>query len=186
MKERSIIFSGPMVRVILDGRKTQTRRVIKNPERLEGLMLLGEEPEWCPYGGPGDLLYVRECFRQAYAKTKYSDGIIYKADQQRAAGMHEFSDCHKWKPSIHMPKKHARIWLMVEAVWADRVQEITASEIEKEGAITENTEINDALPIWIKLWDTINKKRGHGWDKNPWVWVVEFSVTSTTGRKVKS
>lgn len=63
MKERPIIFSTPMVLAILGGWKTQTRRIIRNPERLQGLMLAGEEPAWCPYGGPGDLLYVRETWR---------------------------------------------------------------------------------------------------------------------------
>jgi hypothetical protein len=80
----------------------------------------------------------------------------------------------KWRPSIHMPRWASRITLEVTGVRVERVQEITALDIEREGAITQATEINDVLPIWVKLWDSINAKRGFGWAVNPFVWVVEF------------
>jgi hypothetical protein len=178
MKERSIIFSTPMVRAILDGRKTQTRRIIKNPERLNGFMLAGEEPAWCPYGGPGDLLYVREGFCPNYFDD-YSPA--YKADFTETTK--EFVPEPKWKPSIHMPKSAARIWLKVEKVSADKLQEITEADAEKEGMRISMTSgwSYSCRAAFQELWDKINKARAP-WDSNPPVWIVEFSVISTTGK----
>lgn len=82
MKEHPILFSGPMVRAILEGEKTQTRRVIHKPERLDGLMLKGEAAQWCPYGRPGDLLWVRkngDCFTNYPKEGKGVRGLIEKA-----------------------------------------------------------------------------------------------------------
>jgi hypothetical protein len=184
MKERPIIFSGPMVRAILDGRKTQTRRIIKNPERLQGLMLAGEEPAWCPYGGPGDLLYVRETFCDACLNYTGKEGteICHKADGKKCrlcAG----ENWPSWKPSIHMPKKYARIWLRVESVSADKLQEITEVDAKKEGMLPSMTSgwSYSCRAAFQELWDKINKDRAP-WDSNPLVWIVEFSVISTTGK----
>lgn len=96
-------------------------------------------------------------------------------------------DAPKWKPSIHMPKKYCRLWLKVLSVKVERVQEISVDDIMAEGVEDgyfapigipeeEHKKLADHIMIqrWIELWDSINKKRGYGWDANPWVWVIEF------------
>lgn len=219
MKERPIIFSGPMVRAILAGRKTQTRRIIKNPERLQGLMLAGEEPAWCPYGGPGDLLYVRESFRvnfdgghghsfsgnresfETYSihfkadghENQYHflngdpvEGTSDRIDYEALEALSETGPENGYRPSIHMPKWAARIWLRVESVSADKLQEITEADAEKEGMCISMTSgwSYSCRAAFQELWDKINKDRG-SWESNPPVWVVDFSIVSTTGRPEK-
>jgi len=171
MKEKPILFSAPMVRAILEGRKTMTRRVVKtqpdNSNRIpwrakKCVVNIRDEriSELCPYGQSGDRLWVRE----AWGLT--SEGTVcFRADEP-------MSIVSRWRPSIHMFRWASRIELEITGVRVERLQDISASDIEREGAITANTEINQVLPIWIKLWESIN---GPGsWDKNPWVWVVEF------------
>jgi len=185
-KEHPILFTGDMVRAILDGRKTQTRRVIKNPQRLEGLMLEGEAGEWCPYGVVGDRLYVREtwCAGIEWDDEKPSEidplcggnDIFYLANGEKPEGY------GKTRPNIFMPKWAARIWLEITGIRIERVQEISESDILEEGTFTRNyPDLAQSKPqlqwVWDKfnkLWDSINAKRGYGWDVNPWVWVVEF------------
>lgn len=165
-----------MVRSILDGRKTQTRRVV-NPQprgfRLGSWIEVGGLWHYpnvcpfvrkrCPYGQPGDRLWVRETFFVAGSHVKYKASY----DQaKQAKGL--------WKPSIHMPRRLARILLEMESVRVERLQDIIAADIEREGVLDKPTEINEVLPLWIELWDSINGKRGFGWDVNPWVWVVTF------------
>lgn len=191
MIERPIIFSTAMVQAILAGRKTMTRRVVK-PNNLDGAPLKGfdayelhdgkyrgrfgfasEDNEWAsPYGRPGDLLWVRETFchngMYTWFKTDmddlrdlfYPDGSNFKP---------------KWKPSIHMPKKYARIWLKVTGVRVERLQDISTEDAIAEGYTNPNF---NRLPLdwFIELWDSINAKQGFGWDQNPWVWVVEFDL----------
>ena len=222
MKESPIIFSGPMVRAILAGLKIQTRRIIKNPERLQGLMLAGEEPAWCPYGGPGDLLYVRETWRVGawslddnliavdyladnHARRewlrcddKIADRLIDQSiqDAEKALGKrprhyNEYdwepgqSPC-RWRRSFHMPKEFSRIWLKNEGVIADKLQEITEADAEKEGMCISMTSgwSYSCRAAFQELWDKINKDRG-SWKSNPPVWVVDFSIVSTTGRPDK-
>lgn len=156
-RERPILFSGPMVRAILGNRKTVTRRIVRNPGRLEGFMLSGEEPSWCPYGGPGDLLWVRETFRQAYRSAEYH----YRADADEP----EATGC--WRPSIFMPRAACRLFLGVVSVRAERLQDITEEDVEAEGlsAVTKDA--------FAHGWDKINSKRGP-WASNPMVWRVEF------------
>lgn len=179
MKEKPIIFSTDMVRAILEGRKTQTRRVVK-PQPPEGETVHGPqmyEPiefdkhdnaypgkpvfgayseTWgvkCPYGKPGDRLWVRETWNG----TK-NTGFYYRADPGTCAG--------KWKPSIHMPRHACRMYLSIINVRIEPLQYITVGEAKAEGVKN--------LREFAKLWDTINAKRGYSWDMNPWVWVVEF------------
>ena len=198
MRELPIIFSGEMVRAILDGRKTQTRRVVKG-EALEwlqpGMFTRGfvalPENKMCPYGQPGDLLWVREAFgieEERYIQPemhsyggRFEEEVFYKADDPSLPGM-------KWKPSIHMPKRAARLWLEVTGIRVERVQEISEEDAVAEG-IYKNIEnpdgygwrygesCNTARAAFKKLWNSINgKKPGCSWEDNPWVWVVEFKT----------
>lgn len=175
MNERPIIFSGEMVRAILDGRKTQTRRVVKGADVWVDE---GQTPIKCPYGKPGDLLWVRETFKE------FDDGdMYYKADYNYTPIHADDEEPIKWTPSIYMPRSASRITLRVKDVRVERVQEITGRDACKEGIQFRG--INSGPPIkgnlykeniqhFRALWDSINAKRGYGWDKKPWVWVVEF------------
>lgn len=200
MRERPILFSGPMVRAILEGLKTETRRVVKHPARLDGFMLAGEEPDWCPYGGPGDRLWVREahaivpataygCSRDDGAPIAYRtspDGLswaIYREGWTRCKP-------GRWRPSIHMPRWASRLLLEVTGVRIERIRDISGVEAVAEG-------FGDGMPEWKlahaggygearrgfrKAWDRLNAGRGFGWDDNPLVWVVGFEVVKKTGR----
>ncbi len=190
MKEHPILFNAEMVRAILDGRKTQTRRCVKNPEIMDGLMLEGEEGEWCPYGKPGDRLWVRETWTKNYRPTLRGErflrhdprdgcGIIYRADGIRID--REYGE--KWKPSIFMPRWASRILLEVTDVRVERVQEIREKDSFAEGCHPDRMHYgpcnNDHCPCtcrgaFARLWDSINAKRGFGWESDPWVWVVSF------------
>ena len=193
MKERPIIFSDEMVRAILEGQKTQTRRVIK-PQPLN--LIDAVRFKTCPYGVPGDRLWVRECFgftakwtmsyqRQWLAERgPWLPGNItmaYRSDEP------EGNWC--WKPSIHMPKIYSRITLEIVNVRVDRLQDISEEDACAEGIeIIERSYgmayrdyrgksgawMSEARASFGTLWDRINAKQGYGWDTNPWVWVIEF------------
>jgi hypothetical protein len=161
MNERPILFSGEMVRAILEGRKTQTRRVIKPQLRINYK---------CPYGQPGDRLWVREtwqCFKPNTEEIINPNTVNIRALAYRATN--EWRG--KWRPSIHMPRWASRITLEITAVRVERLQDIGEVDAMREGDPTcENTHID-----WFRaLWDSINAKRGYSWESNPWVWVVEF------------
>jgi len=171
----------------------------------------------CPYGQPGDLLWVRETFcktTEEYLHVKTKLPFVYKADvKDFKIVKQEMSNMGwKWKPSIHMPKAAARIWLKVKDVRVERLQEISEEDILAEGVRipvnreTGNVEVrlgvdNSALSFlpeksintkytqsqllfahWAELWCKVNGRQS--WDANPWVWVVEFEVVSTTGKPV--
>ncbi|MCP9290027.1 hypothetical protein [Gracilimonas sediminicola] len=181
-KERPILFSTEMVRAILDGRKTETRRVIKPPFTVHANGYLTRSDKWgqfnpypCPYGKEGDLLYVRETWQKIRGFNKAQ--FIYKADDSPIFKGEGF----KWKPSIHMPKEASRIWLKVKEVTVERVQDITEADCYREGIELDNHPRN-VRSLFKELWNSINESRGYGWDKNPWVWVVKFEVISTNGR----
>lgn len=204
MKERPILFSGPMVREILEGRKTQTRRVIRNVpygdhfgKPLIDWPLSGIYEEvgkfWletqtdvddssrteikCPYGQPGDRLWVRETWRQGESSFgKIPANCYYRADEYAQDG-------EGWRPSIFMPRWASRIALEITKVRVERVQDIQRTDAIAEGIDPwpEMKNDGDGQPVqtdsvkeFRRLWDSINAKRGFGWDKNPWVWVVEF------------
>jgi len=215
-----------MVRAILEGRKTQTRRVVK-PE----LVSMWDEPrggadvaagypwveldgekykavELCPYGRPGGLLWVRETwamFEEHYIYeygwepegivelASYKDSptnttrqrydVVYRADGYEA----DLSAGEKWCPSIFMPRWASRITLRVTDVRVERVQDISADDARDEGVCLDTWKLHQshdgtismslaAVQEFRSLWDSINAKRGFGWDVNPWVWVVEFEV----------
>nr|DAG33713.1 MAG TPA: hypothetical protein [Caudoviricetes sp.] len=193
MAIKPILFNTEMVRAILDGRKTVTRRLVKflsrkNPNWTgyvkDGLMLYNGRNEPCikkaPYQ-PGDILYVRETWSEGYEDGTY----IYRADD-KLADLPTFKESSKliYHPSIHMPKEAARIWLRVTNVRVERLQEITGASVQKEGIEVDPKEyaskfdfISELFFLFQRLWDSVVKKSdldSHGWDANPYVWVIEF------------
>jgi len=200
---KPIIFSTPMVQAILDGRKTQTRRVIKpqpvKDDTFEGpywyeptvvnkdgelgpgksvFGISSTDGEWgikSPYQ-PGDILWVRETW------ATVSSGIIeYKATYRDPyTGSTEIDHIGKkitWRPSIHMPREAARIFLRVTNVKAERLQDITDEDAIAEGMsqiLVDGVVFISAQGDFHVFWDALNIKRGYGWDTNPWVWVIEF------------
>jgi len=170
---KPILFNTDMVKAILDGRKTMTRRVCKLDtanfdydlkDKDYGPFLQNEYgdsinvKELAPYQ-PGDILYVRETWAEV-------NGIyIYKADEDATP--------LKWRPSIHMPKEAARIWLEVTDVRVERLQKITYDDCLSEGMWDYGTDV-DTLIAYQELWQSLNAKKGYGWYENPWVWVYEF------------
>lgn len=192
MAIKPILFNTEMVRANLDGRKTCTRRLVRflpgeNPQWTgyirDGLMLYNGRNEPCitkaPYQ-PGDILYVREtwCDDRQFTHDSTPGRYFYKASE---------SGNFKWKPSIHMPKEAARIFLKVTDVRVERLHEITEDGAKAEGAIdnrgfihspeNEYDRIHTAREHFIKIWNGTIKKSNlncYGWDANPWVWVIEF------------
>jgi len=196
VKERPILFNGAMVRALLDGSKTQTRRVFKttnggvwpNQNDLPGMRQILRS---CPYGQPGDRLWVREAWcGEVDGDTSQliynDDGNTYKC-LYRADGHHvvlddgdgftktrkDGSEASPWKPSIHMPRWASRITLEITGVRVERLQDISETDALAEG-IDQDTCVPVAM--YRDLWEQINGFSS--WDKNPWVWVVEFKRVS--------
>ena len=157
MKSRPILFSGPMVRAILEGRKTQTRRIV-TPHKWE----------------VGTIAWVRETFADTHLESQRKPWT-YRADESEIdRDMYPL----KWKPSIFMPREASRITLEITSVRVERL-----NEISEEDAIAEGTSFDAAIEsimcepdrarrAYKLLWNSIN---GPGsWDKNPWVWVIKF------------
>jgi hypothetical protein len=221
MKERPILFSGPMVRAILDGRKSQTRRVVKPqpPPECSIHYPLGNESwlpacertalrhtweAWggalyesrpkhylcgirtvaCPYGAPGDRLWVRETwasFGDSASITPpvpHQCQIRYHADNvcewrdvpQGSRGLYPDAS-FRLRPSIYMPRWASRITLEITGVRVERLNAITAGDAEQEGVDAREC---CRVEAFERLWDSINAKRGYGWAVNPWVWVIKF------------
>jgi hypothetical protein len=199
MKEHPILFSAEMVRAILDGRKTQTRRVCKDPL---GPSMMDD----CPYGEAGDFMWVRESFlpdppidgswsgdiewngcgrplRGVPIGYQFPEWVIYRATWTG-------SDDMKWHPSIHMPRWASRITLEIKSVRVERIRDIGHRDIAAEGVGWYDPQESTPFSYgqhkkeFEMLWDKINAKRGYGWDVNPWVWVIEFqrSENQTLGR----
>lgn len=176
-----ILFNMEMVRAILDGRKSCTRRIIK-PQPQGHFEVSEEEPLYIydtdgkqgkitpPYQ-PGDILYVRETW------SEWTDGYLYKAWNSPFPQAGE-SPVMKWHPSIHMPKEAARIWLKVTDVTVERLQEIPGEDLIKEGIdLFQSNYVRVAFDEFTNIWNSTIKKSDlncYGWDANPWVWVIEF------------
>jgi len=186
--ERPILFSTEMVRAILDGRKTQTRRITKKqpvdilPMNVpdQWVVLLTREPAhgevWkCRYGVPGDRLWVRETWIDPFtteyikpSKLPISTEIRYKAG--------ESLNYSNWRPSIFMPRWASRITLEIVNVRVERVRDISEEDAWSEGVgggQLSRFDIDGRI-LFKSTWNSINAKRGYGWDANPWVWVIEF------------
>lgn len=246
MKETPIIYKPRSVRTTLDGIKTQTRRIM-NPQPLgsfvgytddlgypasrgnfyagfqrEGAISAGYEK--CPYGAPGDLLWVKEPWRPREWGQDGDDWVIeYKDGQTQHIGhlYEQHNDVHgektqefwnkicdelngkgvytekdsvmypegvhkylSWRSPLFMPKRAARLWLHITDMRVERVQDISRWDINAEGC-PHRIESDSGLPenqlAWfMETWSEINGKGS--WDANPWVWVIEFEVISTTGR----
>jgi len=182
MKEYPILFSGEEVRAYLDGRKTQARRVIRpQPVDVGGTGLYIQ----CPYGQPGDRLWVRETWAVSSGFDSYPPRILTSAASgpqiaYEAGGGFEFhpGERGRWRRSIHMPRWASRLTPDVTAVRVEQVQEITPEDICGEGvwnpAHSVDEDCSQVHEAWVDVWDKINAKRGYGWDANPWIWVIEF------------
>lgn len=203
MKYRPIIYNAESVRAILDGRMTQTRRVIKPQPKTPTHGTYPDPynggPEWafwlpdnrmteprtwrCPYGQPGDRLWVRETWAR--------DGFVicYRADGTWVPRTHDRPTVPRWRSAIHMPRWASRLTLEVTDVRVERVQDISEWDCQHEGIWKDILCSANDYP-WIMgdkrylvaqgafraLWDSINAKRGFGWDVNPWVWVLTFRM----------
>lgn len=206
MKARPILFSAPMVRALLDGRKTQTRRAVKvNSALAADFMADKNASDACPYGQPGDLLWVRETFARVSDVDGSNPRFAYRADGHTPFG---------WKPSIHMPRAASRLTLEITDVRVERLHDISEADAKAEGCFftdygrdcfhrggppqdvsdckaPQNT--HNQRPGW--MWgrtESHNQCLGSArfafanlwssingqasWDANPWVWVIEFKV----------
>lgn len=210
-KERPIIFSAPMVRAILEGKKTQTRRVVK-PQPPDGahpffIMCSSNEkdegkwrftaskdhmsptvlgPVGCPYGKPGERLWVRETWGlfndlgfcdtslAGLKQLPYPWQLAYRTDHvDPVNGDGPHRPC--WRPSIHMPRWASRITLEVRSVKVERLQDISGPDCWAEGiehAGWDCERYGSVVECYRDLWQSING--ADSWDANPWVWVVEF------------
>lgn len=186
MKSRSILFSAPMVRAILDGRKSQTRRIIKPQPPADGIVpnSCGSHISTfrCPHGQVGDLLWVRESWRPIHDRLSECTG---PEDIRFAASVSEAEwATSKWRPSIHMPRWASRITLRVTGVRVERLCDISPDDAAAEGwpGPDESNSIHSAYPIawYARLWEEIN---GRGsWDTKTWVWIISFERVAESTR----
>lgn len=192
MKERPVIFNGEMVRAILDGRKTQTRRIVKSDcmdigEKDDGSRWPWREHDeggdyWypCPFGQVGDRMWVRETFGDC------GNRLVYRADTEDGAA----SQVKCWVPSIHMPREACRILLEITAVRVERLNDISEEDAKAEGVkpagdmlpdypdtfLTPKGDFATAKVAFQRLWQSIYGEES--WAANPWVWVIEFKQVS--------
>ena len=195
MKERPILFNSDMVNAVLEGRKTQTRRVIK--QRPKKISLLDSakglwkalwrdiDMTWsaeikCPYGKVGDQLWVRETWSRG-AGNSFNE-IFYRATDGECSGkqktLHYINREKKWRPSIHMPREYSRIQLEITDIRVERLNDISEGDAKAEGITIESWERHCeqiAEVCFQRLWININGQ--DSWDENPWVWVIEFKPT---------
>lgn len=218
VKERPILFSGPMVRALIDGRKSHTRRIVRVPdpgafveavEVREGVAFFspsngpnGARSVRCPYGQPGDWLWVRETFTRIRGNGVR---LWYRADGEptdRNGNVLPTSPCEpRWCPSIFMTRAESRLTLEVVSVRVERLHAITEEDARAEGVVEGRIPADEDGPGRVGYvlgdddgrcvlhptrrkafevgWDGINGERAP-WASNPWVWVVGFSVVHPT------
>ena len=195
MAIKPILFNTEMVQAIMDGRKSCTRRVVKPQweecphckyahneyiydEMAENVYCARcgypLEPERRPPYQPEDILYVRETWHRYTKRVGKGEGCHLEEHYGYKASIANSEDAEEpWKPSIHMPKKAARIWLKVTNVSVERLQDITEDGAEAEGCFDYTSTALDFPDVW----DSTIKKSDldrYGWDANPWAWVIEF------------
>ena len=238
IKERPILMSAPMVRAILAGEKTQTRRLVKSRNDLSRynkvfelskkeynteiatefkVKIVAKKPialyfknffndldVECPYGNVGDQRWVRETFFEVYNDQFQPTGkYCYAATHQGYVNVldddggikinKDGSDASPWKPSIHMPRKASRILLEITGIRVERLQDISWEDCESEGILQKQEHDytvyfdylkNDYLASNPKesYQSLIEKINGpETWEKNPWMWVVEFKTIEVKG-----
>lgn len=185
IKERPILFSVPMVRAILEGRKTVTRRAL-NEHALKNISIgsqigechelpaegplhpnsVGYYNDFCPFGQPGERLWVRETHADIGCR------LTYRADSDDGA----HCQVKKWTPAIHMFRRHSRILLEITEVRIERLQDITPEQCQAEGIVQRFPNVNDEFTsdilrgAFAELW----MSTGGDWAANQFVWVVEF------------
>lgn len=186
LARRPILFSGGMVRALLDGSSTQTRRVVKQWQMrpLDNPHYRREALATCPYGQPGDQLWVRE----THLSLRGSEEIMYVDDEYYDLCLPTKGQAidlgWRVRSSIYMPRWASRVTLEITGLRTERLQEIGEAE-----AITEACSGgHDSIPQcgfsatprehFRHLWDALNEKRGDGWHVNPWVWVISFAKVS--------
>lgn len=197
MADRPIVFSAPMIRALLDGRKTQTRRVLKpQPYEFDGrwwvvdrhsgdchLDMWARGDVGCRPYFPGDRLWVRETF--AFDDDGHEEWPLYRADGATLPTLHPNRKPARWRPSIHMPRWASRLTLIVTGVRVQRVQDISEEDAVAEGA--ERLAMDDDGKFYqhdagthrtgfAGLWEHLNGPRGFGWDANPWVVALTFTA----------
>lgn len=215
MKEKPILFNTPMVQAILDGRKTMTRRIVNidasewgntnvratdqdSVEQLFKHRIFCDETQIvkCRYGKPIDMLWVRETWMENPNVDFFPDEPYYFKASKSKQFLEEWPN--SWRPSIHMKKDAARIWLQIEEIRVERLQDISEEDAKAEG-IEEYGPFGEykgsihpsggcmryraygkASRAFEDLWVEINGE--DSWKATPWVWVIKFKVLSTTGR----
>lgn len=199
MKERPILMNGAMVRAVLDGSKTQTRRLMKPQPQMvtdkhiepwQGdpaalLSLLAESGRKCPYGQPGNRIWVRETF--CLDDNGHEEWPIFRADGAELPQRQPTRKPACWTPSIHMPRAASRILLEVVSVRVERLQDISDADIVAEGidmeVLAESQDRYDIVckgtdasgraterSAWRDLWEST----GGDWEANPWCWAITF------------
>lgn len=213
MRERPILFNTEMVMALLEGRKTCTRRVLKQPFEVHpnGYITKPRGTErLCPYippYQPGDILYVRETWQKAGLVGDFDQVVVGTEKYYYAAGPEtpcfdfwvdpetgEHKERMPWRPSIHMSKEAARIWLKVTEVRVERLQDITDDGAKAEGANWKNGKNvgweekmrRTAVERFAEIWNSTIKKSDldrYGWNANPYVWVIEFERCEKPGKE---
>lgn len=198
MTERGMIFNAEMIRALLDGRKTQTRRML-NPRQLEMISYAAQAGEcyplesgqqhansqayyreWCPFGAVGDRIWVREAFRVMGCATDVAR-LMYKASERNSftesTRTVPVASCtkqpsQKWTSSIHMPRWASRITLEITNVRVERLNSISGEDARSEGFAYEGSHVLGDIDEFYRAWTSIYGEES--WQANPWVWVIEF------------
>ena len=183
VKERGMIFNDEMVRAILGGNKTQTRRIVE--EKFYGRAVAAELlAKHCPYGQPGDRIWVRETYR-VHGKATDVATLVYRASVRNSwtEQTHRVpvEVCNKpvsekWTPSIHMPRWASRILLEITDVRVERLHDMSEADAKAEGATPATYKITPPEAVYRvgfgDIWRSIYGQ--DNWLSNPWVWVIEF------------